>query len=44
MQLEKVKRLMDLYKLLDNYPSRVAYAQTCFGYCDENGVKILVEL
>lgn len=29
-----------LCKLLDNYPSRVAYAQTSFGYCDENGIQI----
>ena len=29
-----------LCRLLDNYSSRTAYAQTCFGYCDENGVRI----
>jgi non-canonical purine NTP pyrophosphatase (RdgB/HAM1 family) len=29
-----------LCKLLDNYPTRIAYAQTCFGYCDETGVRI----
>lgn len=27
-------------KLLDSYTTRQAYAQTCFGYCDENGVHI----
>ena len=27
-------------KLLDNYETRVAYAQTCFGYHDENGLHI----
>lgn len=27
-------------KLLDNYETRVAYAQTCFGYRDENGLHI----
>lgn len=29
-----------LCKLLDSYASRVAYAQTCFGYCDKDGVEI----
>jgi non-canonical purine NTP pyrophosphatase (RdgB/HAM1 family) len=29
-----------LCRLLDSYSSRVAYAQTCFGYCDGNGVQI----
>lgn len=29
-----------LCRLLDSYSSRVAYAQTCFGYYDENGVQI----
>jgi non-canonical purine NTP pyrophosphatase (RdgB/HAM1 family) len=27
-------------KLLDSYSSRVAYSQTCFGYCDEDGVQV----
>lgn len=27
-------------KLLDNYKTRVAYAQTCFGYYDEDGLHI----
>lgn len=29
-----------LCALLDNYSSRTAYAQTCFGYCDGKGVHI----
>lgn len=29
-----------LCKLLDSCSSRFAYAQTCFGYCDENGVRV----
>ncbi len=33
-------RAEGLCRLLDSYPSRVAYAQTCFGYCDEQGVQI----
>jgi non-canonical purine NTP pyrophosphatase (RdgB/HAM1 family) len=33
-------RVEGLCRLLDSYPSRVAYAQTCFGYCDESGVQI----
>ncbi len=33
-------RVEGLCKLLDNYSSRIAYAQTCFGYCDEKGVQI----
>jgi XTP/dITP diphosphohydrolase len=27
-------------RLLNNYETRVAYAQTCFGYCDKNGLRI----
>lgn len=26
--------------LLDSYDNRIAYAQTCFGYCDENGAQV----
>jgi len=29
-----------LCRLLNGYSSRTAYAQTCFGYCDEEGVQI----
>jgi non-canonical purine NTP pyrophosphatase (RdgB/HAM1 family) len=29
-----------LCRLLDNYDNRTAYTQDCFGYCDENGVRI----
>lgn len=29
-----------LCKLLDGYPSRTAYTQTCFGYCDEEGAQL----
>lgn len=29
-----------LCKLLDGYSFRTAYAQTCFGYCDKEGVRI----
>jgi XTP/dITP diphosphohydrolase len=29
-----------LCKLLNSYESRVAYTQDCFGYCDEDGVRI----
>lgn len=33
-------QVQGLCRLLNHYSSRVAYAQTCFGYCDENGVEI----
>lgn len=33
-------KIEGICKLLDNYKTRVAYAQTCFGYCDENGLHI----
>jgi non-canonical purine NTP pyrophosphatase (RdgB/HAM1 family) len=29
-----------LCRMLDNYADRTAYVQTCFGYCDQNGVQI----
>lgn len=30
----------EICHLLDRYDNRTAYAQTCFGYCDENGVQV----
>jgi non-canonical purine NTP pyrophosphatase (RdgB/HAM1 family) len=33
-------RVEGLCRLLDNYSDRTAYAQTYFGYCDEDGVCI----
>lgn len=29
-----------IYHLLDSYDNRTAYAQTCFGYCDEHGSRV----
>jgi len=37
--LDEIK-VEGICRLLDSYDNRTAYAQTCFGYCDENGPQV----